>query len=296
MALAHQFEYLKPESLPEAVGILSKDGQRAQILAGGTDLIPWIEDELVVPEILVDIKGIAELEGITVGEHEVRVGALVTFSELINSDVIRQKLPLVFEMAKTVASPGIRNRATLLGNICSAVPSCDSGPVLLVSQARIRTMSSGEEREISAADWFRGPRKCALEAGEMATELFLPLPGRGCGGSYLKLGRYRGEDLAQASVAVLAMPDDRYRVAFGAVAPTPVRASRIEALIDGKELTAETLTQAQHLVPGEIAPITDLRATEQYRRHMIGVMLERSLKVARARCSGEGPPYGSFIL
>jgi CO/xanthine dehydrogenase FAD-binding subunit len=296
MALAHQFEYFRPSEIQEAVGILSQAGDRAQILAGGTDLIPWIGEELLFPEVLVDIKGIGELPGIVMGEHDIRIGALVTFSELIDSDLIRQRLPVVFEMARTVASPGIRNRATLVGNICSAVPSCDAGPVLLVHQAEVMVQSASGERSVPMKEWFLGPRKTALQVGEVVTGVLLPLPERKQNGCYVKLGRYRGEDLAQASVAILALPDDRYRIAFGAVAPTPVRAPRTESLIAGNELTDEIIAQAQRLAPEEIVPITDIRATERYRLHMVTVMLERGLRAARHRLADEGPPYGTRLI
>jgi CO/xanthine dehydrogenase FAD-binding subunit len=296
MALAHQFEYFRPSEIQEAVGILSQAGDRAQILAGGTDLIPWIGEELLFPEVLVDIKGIGELPGIVMGEHDIRIGALVTFSELIDSDLIRQRLPVVFEMARTVASPGIRNRATLVGNICSAVPSCDAGPVLLVHQAEVLVQSASGERSVPMKEWFLGPRKTALQVGEVVTGVLLPLPERKQNGCYVKLGRYRGEDLAQASVAILALPDDRYRIAFGAVAPTPVRAPRTESLIAGNELTDEIIAQAQRLAPEEIVPITDIRATERYRLHMVTVMLERGLRAARHRLADEGPPYGTRLI
>jgi CO/xanthine dehydrogenase FAD-binding subunit len=289
MSITQSFEYYRPETLLEAVRMLSENGETARVLAGGTDLIPWMTEELVAPRVLVDIKDIDQLGGIAREKDGLIIGALVTFSDLIDSAIVRESLPLLWEMSKTVASPGIRNRATLAGNICSAVPSCDGGPVLLVHKAQVRVMGFAGERTIAIADWFLGPE-------EIVTSLFLPLPGKGHGGCYLKLGRYHGEDLAQASAAVLDLPDENRRIAFGAVAPTPVRARRIEALIGGKELTGEDLSAARDLVDREISPITDLRATEGYRRHMIRVMLERGLRIARSRRLGQGPPYGTVSV
>lgn len=296
MALAHQFEYLKPRSLQETVEILSQAGHRAQILAGGTDLIPWIGEELLSPEVLVDIKEIEELAGIAVEDRHIRIGARVTFSELIDSDLMCEKFPLVLEMARAVASPGIRNRATLAGNICSAVPSCDGGPVLLVHRAGVLVRSASGERKLPIEDWFLGPRKTALQAGELVTGVLLPIPEEKAEGCYVKLGRYRGEDLAQASTAVLNLPDDRWRIAFGAVAPTPVRAPGIESLLFGRKLTDELIAQVLKLVPGEIAPITDIRATRRYRLHMVQVMLERGLRATQSRRESGSPPYGMKLI
>ncbi|MFC1683655.1 FAD binding domain-containing protein [Candidatus Zixiibacteriota bacterium] len=296
MPIAHQFEYAKPKTLDEAIQLLAKHGQRAFPLAGGTDLIPGIRSELLAPEILVDIKGIGELRGIVEKERGLAIGALVTFAELIDSTLIRQRLPLLFEMAGTVASPGVRNRATMVGNICSAVPSCDSGPVLLVLEAEIEVNGPDGERKIPIGNWFLGPKENALQEGEIVTSVFIPLLAETHGGCYVKLGRYRGEDLAQASVAILMLAGEHYRIAFGAVAPSPLRASRIEVMMDGKKLDKSIMSAAQQLVPEEIAPITDIRASKQYREHMVGVMLERGLKVAEERFSGEGLPYGTSAM
>lgn len=296
MSIAHQFEYLRPKTIDEVVEILTRYGLKAQVLAGGTDLIAWIRNDLLAPDVLVDIKGVDGLREIELKDRVLFIGALVTFSQLIDSHIIREKFPLVLEMAKTVASVGLRNRATMVGNICSAVPSCDSGPVLLVYGAKVLVKGQKGEREIPLSEWFLGPKKTSLKRGEVARGVAIPLPGKRHAGSYVKLGRYRGEDLAQASVAVLALLGNSYRIAFGAVAPTPVRAERIEALINGKKVDDSVMESAKRLVIQEIAPITDIRASEEYRTHMVQVMLERGIKAATARFAGKGPPYGTSLI
>jgi xanthine dehydrogenase FAD-binding subunit len=190
---------------------------------------------------------------------------------------------------------GIRNRATVAGNLCSAVPSNDAGPVLLAAGASLQVATPNGERTIALGEWFLGPRRTSLAEGELVTGVSIPLPGRH-GGCHLKLGRYRGEDLAQASVAVLALPGDRYRIAFGAVAPAPVRATAVEASLEGRDLDAAALAGAAALVPGQISPITDLRASAEYRTHMCRVMLVRALRAAAGRLAGDGPPYGTRLL
>jgi carbon-monoxide dehydrogenase medium subunit len=296
MPIAHEFDYVRPDTLTEAVAVLAQHGPGARILVGGTDLIGWLRDELIEPSLLIDLKGIADLKNITLRDNTLSIGALTTFSDLIASKVVREKFPLIFEMAGAVGSKGIRNRATLVGNICAAVPCCDAGPVLLVYEADVWVMGPNGERKIPVADWFVGPRQSALAQGEIVTRVELLLPTGGHGGCYVKLGRYRGEDLAQASVALLALPGNSYRVAFGAVAPTPVRALQIEALLNGQPLEPALIEDGKRLIPSETAPITDIRASKEYRSLMLPIMFARGIAAAVSRRDGKGPRYGTRFV
>jgi carbon-monoxide dehydrogenase medium subunit len=296
MSIAHEFEYQKPKDLRAALKLVAAYGKKGRILAGGTDLIGWIREERITPEIVIDIKGIKDLAKISFKNGVLSLGALVTFSDIIESRAVREKFPLLWEAARKVASVGIRNRATLVGNICSAVPCCDAGPPLLVYEAQIVVRGTGRERQIPMGEWFLGPQKTALKKGEMVVAVRMPQPAKNHGACYVKLGRYRGEDLAQASVAVLALPNHRYRIGFGAVGPTPVRGLKTEAALQGKALSHEVLAAARNAAVKEIRPITDIRATKEYRRHMIEVMLERGLKTASGRLAGKGPEYGLDVI
>ncbi|MBZ5535626.1 MAG: xanthine dehydrogenase family protein subunit M [Acidobacteriia bacterium] len=296
MAIAHQFEYLKPHRLAEAVKTFARYGNRAQLLAGGTDLIGLIADDAVRPDVVIDLKGLAGLSRIELKNGILSVGALVTFSDLRQSPIIAKKFPVIREMTEWVASLGIRNRATMVGNICSAVPCCDSGPILLIYDAAVLVSGPLRKRKIPITDWFTGPRNTALKRGEIVTGLAIPLPKKKHAACFVKLKRYDGGDLAQASVAVLALAGNSYRVAFGSVAPSPIRAPKIEAHLEGKALSDTLLEEAVQLVPEEIAPITDIRATREYRAQMIGVMLKRGLRTAASRFEGNGPEYGSSVI
>ncbi len=164
MPIAHEFEYVKPATLEDAVAILAERGTGACVLAGGTDVVAQLRDDAIAPEIVVDIKGIPGLAEIrTVGER-LFVGPLVTFTDLIESGLIRESFPLLYEMAVNVASKGVRNRATIAGNICSAVPSCDAGPVLLVYDALVVVLGPEGERSVPVDEWFTGPKKTDLRA------------------------------------------------------------------------------------------------------------------------------------
>lgn len=302
MAIVHEFAYFKPTGVDEAVRLLA-DHERAQVLAGGTDLVNALKDEAACTvssmeglQAVVDIKGIAELRRIELVGDRLHVGALVTFSDLIESPLVQREFPLITEVARTVGSVGVRNRATMVGNICSAVPCTDSGPLLCAYDAEIVLRGVDLERVVPISQWFVRPRQTSIRQGEMVTRIVIPRPVEGHAGCFVKLMRYAGEDLAQASVCVLALPRNDYRVAFGAVAPVPIRSLRIEQLMGGHPLSDKLIAHAQEFIPEEIAPITDVRATRAYRMHMVGVMFGRAAKAAVARLAGDGPAYGTPLI
>jgi carbon-monoxide dehydrogenase medium subunit len=294
LVIAKEFEYRRPATLGEAARILAESPGPTQILAGGTDLVAWLRDDAVAPDLVVDIKRIPDLSEIKLVDDSLHIGSLVTFTDLIESDLVAEHAPLLAEMAETVASPGIRNRATMVGNICSAVPSCDAGPVLLAYDTTVHLTGTAGNRTVDINDWFTGLRQTARTADEVVTHLTIEL--RQHGGVYVKLMRYAGEDLAQAAVGIVAYPGNDYRVTFGAVAPTPIRATRIEDALRGKDLDDELIASVVAMVPAEISPITDMRATADYRTHMTGVMLKRGLWAARQRRDGAGPAYGTRLI
>lgn len=296
MIIAHEFEYFKPSSIDEAIKLLNKYGAKARILSGGTDLVVRIKDGFETPDAVIDIKGLDELKVLDFKDNKLIVGTLTTFNELIDSEVVKEKFPLLWESAKSVASMGIRNRATMVGNICSAVPSLDSGPALLLYEATVVVKGKDGERRIPIEEWFLGPRKTALKEGELVEYIEIPLPQKKHAGCYVKLGRYNGEDLAQVGVGVLVLSGNEYRVAFCAVGPKPTRAKKIESLLNGKELSDSLIEEAKKLVEEEISPITDIRATKEYRMHMAKVMLDRALKAAVGRLNGKGPDYGTRLI
>lgn len=294
--ISHEFEYLKPKNLDELVDLLSQYKTKAKILSGGTDLIVRIKDGFEFPEALIDIKGISELKELKFDGKSLFIGACVTFNELIDSEVVKEKYPLLWETAKSVASTAIRNRATLVGNICSAVPSLDSGPALLVYEAEVFLKSKSGERKVNINEFFLGPRKTVLKEDEFVYGVFVPLPNKKNGGAYVKLGRYNGEDLAQVGIGVLVLEGKEYRVAHCAVAPVSARARKVEQLLNGKDLNDSLIEEAKKLIEEEISPITDIRATKEYRTHMAKVMLERGLKAAVERLNGKGPKYGERLI
>ena len=292
--IAKEFDYRRPATLGEATHLLADHPGSVWVLAGGTDLVAWLRDDVVAPDLVVDIKDIPDLRDIRLDGQTLHIGSLVTFTDLMESDLVEEYAPLLAEMSETVASPGIRNRATMVGNICSAVPSCDAGPVLLAYDTTVHVTGPNGTRTIDINDWFTGLRETARTDDEVVTHLTIEVPKHG--GVYVKLMRYAGEDLAQAAVGIVVYPNLDYRIAFGAVAPTPIRSSAIEAELQGKELDDKLISSVVAMVPDEISPITDMRATAEYRTHISGVMLRRGLVAAVERLEGKGPAYGTRLI
>lgn len=280
--LLNEVKYFKPKTLEEAINAIADE--ESMILAGGTDLIVKLKDEQNFAKNIkvIDIKGLKELKRIKETNKGIEIGCLVTFSEILNSKIIKDKYQILWEAASTVASTGIRNRATLVGNICSAVPSLDSGPALLVLEASVIVQNSLKTKEIPIDKWFTGPKQTALGKNELVTGIFIPYINENNRSCYVKLGRYCGEDLAQAGIGVL-ISDSFTRIAFCAVGPIPKRAKKTEQLLKGKSFDEKLISKMKEQILEEISPITDIRATKKYRNHMIQVMLERGLKEALNR-------------
>lgn len=290
------FDYFKPSTLVEALDLYEKYGSLAQFLMGGTDLVVNIDNNLVAPDYLVDLKGVPEFQRLELAGSYLEMGANVTFSELIESPAVRDHFPVLWEASRTVASNGVRNRATLVGNICSAVPSADSAPALLVLQALVVVQNRAGARERPIADFFVGPRRTVLVPGDIVTGIRLPLPLGSFGSNYIKMGRYDGEDLAQTGVATFLDEEGAVRIAFGAVAPKPVRAYEAEEFLKDKVLTESVLEQAVPLAMKSISPISDVRASKEYRLYISGVLLKRSLRASSSRLQGKGPEYGTSLV
>ena len=277
MPITHDFDYKKPKIIGEVLELLNNKEKKNKILAGGTDLTMQLKEDLIKPDLLIDIKGINELNKIEFRNNELFIGANITFSELIDSQIIKEKIPALWEAANTVASVAVRNRATLVGNICSAVPSLDSAPALLIYKADVIVKNIDADRTIPIEKWFVAPKKTAIRENELVIGIKIKLPKEKSTSCYSKLGRYEGEDLAQAGVGVFVNENKEYKIAFCAVGPVPKRAYSIEKFLKGKKISAHIIEEVKKLIPKEISPITDIRATKKYRTEMIKVMTERAL-------------------
>lgn len=289
-------EYQKPRDVAGALALVEKFGDESRLLAGGTDLILAIEGGALTPKVLIDIKGIEGLHRIEEKGEFIEIGAGVTYTALIESPLVREQLPGIWESSRLVASVGIRNVATLVGNICNAVPSAESAAPLLVRDAEVRMASSSGERVVPITEFFTGPRRTVVKGEEMVVGVQIPRSPGPFGCCYVKLGRYRGEDIAQAAVSVFVDKEWDWKIAFAAVGPVPVRATAAEDYLRGREASAETVSKAAELINGAISPISDIRASKEYRLHMCRVMFEKAMDAAASRLASSEPAYGSRLI
>lgn len=280
-----KFEYLKPDSIKETISILSQYGKKAQILNGGTDLIVEMRDKIIQPEYVIDIKAIPQLNKITYSEQDgLHIGATVTLNEISNSKVVQTRYPILVEACKTVGSYQVRNRATLVGNICNASPAADTTPPLLVLEAKVNIVGPDGEKTILLNQFFVGVKKNILKKGEIVTSVTVPPIKDEWTGVYLKQGRRKDVDLATVGVAVVCIRDE-IRIALGAVAPTPVRAFKTEELLRGKTIDESILEKAGKSALTEVSPISDVRSSKEYREEIIKVLVRRAILQVKGVCS-----------
>jgi carbon-monoxide dehydrogenase medium subunit len=279
------FNYLAPATLDEALSLLAEHKDRARVIAGGTDLIPKLKRrEIAAPGYVIDLKGIPGMDKIKQNGGGLAIGALVTIRAVESSPQIQQNFSILAQAAQTMASPQVRNRGTIAGNICNAVPSADSAPPLLTLGAKLKIISQKGERTVGIEDFFTGPNRTALKDGEILTEIQIPAMPPNSKGVYLKLTPRRAMDLAIVGVAAVVIPEDGVckdiRLALGAVAPTPIRAKKAEAILKGQKFDDELIEKAAQTAAGEAKPIDDHRASAEYRRDMVAVLVKRAIKQA----------------
>jgi carbon-monoxide dehydrogenase medium subunit len=246
-------------------------------------LIPQLKQrEIPIPEHVIDMKGIPGLEAITYDEeYGLKIGPLTTMSAIERSPVMRERFSILVQAASSMASPQIRNRGTFAGNICSAVPSADSVPALMVMGARVVLKAMTGDRMVPLDQFFRGPRKTVMQEDEMLLHILVPQPAPATRGVYLKLSPRHSMDLAIVGVAAAGSCENgicsHIKIALGAVAPTPVRAPVAEAMLQGQKVTPAIINEAAKNVITQCSPIDDHRASAEYRCDMLHVLTRRAL-------------------
>lgn len=289
------FEYFAPESLPEALSLLQKRGEEGRALAGGTDLVVQVKegDKIPTPSYLVSLRRLPELRGIDFSERDgLRIGATVTMTEAAESAPVRERYRALADGAEIVGSIQTMNMATIGGNVCNAAPSADTAPPLLTYEAVAVIAGPKGERDVPIEEFWLGPNQTALQQGELLRELRLPAPPANTGGVYVRQTPRKQMDIAVVGVAVLLTLGqgdriERARIALGAVAPTPIRARKAEAALEGKAASEALFAEAAETATSEASPIGDVRGSAEFRRHLVRVTTERCLQEAaqRARAS-----------
>ncbi|WP_454825532.1 FAD binding domain-containing protein [Paraburkholderia xenovorans] len=280
------FEYHAPRSLPEAIALLSEYGDEAKLLAGGHSLLPMMKLRFAEPAHLIDLGKLTELKGIREAGGEIRIGAMTTENELIWSELLQTKCPLIVEGARQISDPQVRYRGTLGGDLSHGDPGNDH-PALMMALGASFVLTGGQgERVVPADGFFLGTYMTQLEPGEIMTEIRIPTPAPGTGYCYAKLKRKTG-DFATAAAAVTlrisAGAVSEVRIALTNVADTALRASDAEHALQGRPLDDAALAEAVRLAMAACAPVADLRGDADYKTAMAGEMTRRALTTASMR-------------
>jgi carbon-monoxide dehydrogenase medium subunit len=287
--LPARFDYHRPETMEEALSLLDEHGEDAKVLAGGMSLIPLMKLRFASPGHLVDVNRIVELQGISEGDGSLRIKAVTRHREIAESEVIGQRYGALATAAPMVADPIVRNLGTLGGSISHADPAGDFGSVLLAVGAEVVVRSSGGERVLSIDDFLVDTFTTALQPNEILTEIRIPEPRPRSGGTYLKLERKVG-DFATVAVAVdLSLADGhiaRAGIGLTAVGPKNLRAPEAEASLAGAEPTEEACAEAGRLAAQTARPISDVRGSADYKRHVVEVFVRRGLARALEMAKG----------
>lgn len=282
------FHYHQPSTLEEAISLLEEHGSEARLLAGGTDLLLQMRRGEIEPGHVIDLKGVLGLDSMTYeGKEGLSIGALVTIAQIEHSQVVRDGFPHLHHAACVLGSIQTRNLATIGGNLCNASPAAETAPSLLVSEAELEVAGPQGVRKLPLSEFFKGPGSTSLKRSEILTRIPIPLPPSGAKSLYLNFSPRGHMDIAVVGVAALLVVDGQVcadaRIGLGAVAPVPLRAHKAENLLKGKSITLELAAEAARLAASECSPMSDLRASAEYRRRMVEVLTRRAIVELWAR-------------
>jgi aerobic carbon-monoxide dehydrogenase medium subunit len=299
-----KFDYFRPKTFEEALTLLAKYGEKAKLIAGGTDVIVMIKQKAIAPDVLISLQGIPGLDQMKYN-GSLSIGPMVTHRAIEKSEVIRKNFSALADAVDYLGSVQIRNVATIGGNVCTAAPSADTATPLLVLGTQVKIKNLKEERTLPVEEFFKGPGESTLKKGEMVKELLIPKPVPNTGSAYYKLQRRLALDLPILGVSVLLsldkskvtcsdllctaspistilhkMEEDEIickdvRIALGVAAPTPMRALKAEALLRGKKLSDELLEEVANTASQEAQPRDSLRGEAWYRKDMVRVLVKR---------------------
>lgn len=269
--MLNSFSYYKPKSEIEIIETLKSFGDDAKILAGGTDLFIYMKQQIVFPKVLVDIKGIPEYSKIDIDNlGNLIIGATVSCNDVVENQYIRNHFPVLSTAAKTIGSYQIRNRATVIGNICNASPAADMAGAFLVLDSIVIVATENGDREIPIKEFFVGVKKTALRQNEFVKGIKVPADYKDSEASYLKASRIKGHDLGTCNVAMSCSKNGKIKIAIGSCNITPV-------LLPDFDSNNIDLANILTIAMNSIKPIDDLRGSKEYRKHLVQVFIKRLL-------------------
>ncbi len=278
-----QSECFTPKSVEEAISLLSEYGEKAEIIAGGTDSLARMKKGDTPPDLFINIGEIQGLDYIQYDDKDgLRIGARTSIYSIVNSSLIKEKFGVLAHAAATLGTPTIRRQATIGGNLCNAAPSADMAPSLIVLGAQLKIKGSNGQKGMPVEDFFTGPGQTRLNRNEILTEIHIPNPMPNSNAVYLKQTRSMGADLAIVGVAAMAVMDGEIvkdvKISLGAVAPTPIRARKAEEILKGKKSDDNLLDACGESALLESSPIDDVRSSAAYRKKLIKVLVKRAIK------------------
>lgn len=277
------FEYLRPDSVAEAVAALARHGGKAKLLAGGQSLMPMLNFRLLAPAVLVDINRVAGIEGIEETAGGLRLGALARHRAVETSALVTDRFPIIPAVMAHVGHLAIRNRGTIAGSLCHADPAAEWPLLALLLEAQIAVTGATGAREIPAADFFASALETSLAEDEMVTAVHLPALAAGHRWGFQEVARRGGDFALAAAGALLEIDGGRIataRIALTGAGGTPIRATAAEEVLAGQEPGPELFAAAAEAAREAAAPDSDLHASADYRRHLIGVLSKRALEQA----------------
>ena len=283
-----KFEYQAPKTLEAALELLAEKGEGAYVLAGGTDLLVKMTHGLLRAKTVIGLKEIEGLNEIRFRAGEgLSIGATALLADVASHPDILKHYSAVAYAAGETANVQVRNMGTVAGNLCNASPSADNAPTLMAMHAQVTLAGRGRERRVPLEQFFKGPGLTVMERGEIMTSIFVPVPPPDSGTSYKHISARGKVDMSAVCVGATVTMDGENcreaRIVLGAVAPTPVRARKAEELIQGRKWTKTVIESAAEQAVEESRPISDVRASAEYRKKMVGVMTLRALKEAHER-------------
>ncbi len=283
-----KFTYLAPKTLKEALIMRASHGSKSSIMAGGTDLLIKMGLRTLQPEFVIGLNSVPEIDYITLRPGgELAIGPMAKLSAVVEDAEVEKNFPALSEAASVTATVQIRNMGTLIGNICNASPSADNATPLMIYDTKVVIIRSDGERVVPIEEFFKGPGKSVLETGELVKEFLIPIPEKSTGSNYQKVSTRSKVDIAGICVsALLTLNNDgtvsKARIALGAVAPKPIRVVKAEKILTGKTPTKELFNDAAKIAREEASPISDMRASAEYRKAMVEVLTRRALDASLA--------------
>lgn len=281
-----KFTYLEPKTLEEASRFAKEMDGKCKLMAGGTDIIVAMKEKHIAPEYIIDLKRISGMDYIDYDpESGLKIGALTSLRAIERSQLVKEKYKAVADAAHYVASTQVRSKGTMVGNLVNASPSADTVPILLAADAILRIYNAEMgERQIPMSEFYTGFKKTALKAGDIVTEIIIPVLKENQKAAYIKHAVRKAMDLAIVGVAAIVTMEENIctdaKIALGAVAVNAIRAKEAENILIGKELTEETLEKAAIAAMEACQPISDVRASAEYRKDMVRVFTKRAVKKA----------------